>query len=82
MFNIIINLDRFYNKLLKIIWYSTWLWIHLQIKCKKCGKTYKEMFDTIVRCDYLEPGKGKPYEWHLCMICRKELINWFENNEY
>jgi len=51
---------------------------YLEVKCNKCGKNYKEMFDSVVRFDYLEPGKGKPYEWHLCMSCRKDLIKWFE----
>ena len=53
----------------------------MEIKCDKCQKTYKDMFDTIVRCDYDEPGKGKPYTWHLCMNCRKELVSWIENND-
>ena len=35
----------------------------------------------MVRCDYVELGKGKPYEWHLCMKCRKKLVNWIENSE-
>jgi hypothetical protein len=37
------------------------------------------MFDTIVFCDYAESGKGKPYKWHLCLNCRKKLINYIEN---
>jgi len=52
----------------------------MEVECNKCSKKYKDMFDTIVRCDYLEPGKGKPYEWHLCIECRKKLINWIKNN--
>ena len=48
------------------------------MRCEKCGKYYKEMFDTIVRLDYLEPGKGKPYEYHICMTCRKEIIGLFK----
>jgi NMD protein affecting ribosome stability and mRNA decay len=50
----------------------------MEITCQKCGRKYDEMFDTIVRCDYLEPGKGKPFEWHICMNCRKSLIQWFD----
>lgn len=52
----------------------------MEIKCDKCQKNYRDMFDTIVRCDYAEPGKGKPYEWHLCIECRKKLINWIKSN--
>jgi hypothetical protein len=52
----------------------------LEIECNKCGKKYKEIFDTIVRCDYSEPGKGKTYEWHLCMECRKKLINFIDKD--
>jgi len=52
----------------------------LEIECNKCGKKYRDIFDTIVRCDYSEPGKGKPYEWHLCMECRKKLINFIDKD--
>jgi hypothetical protein len=51
----------------------------MNIKCAKCDKTYKDIFDTLVRCDYVEPGKGKPYEWHLCLNCRKSLIKYFKD---
>ena len=47
--------------------------------CEKCGREYKEMFDTIVRIDYLEPGKGKPYTYHICMNCRKDIVSFIEN---
>ena len=30
----------------------------MDIKCYKCGRFYRDIFDTIVRCDYVEPGKG------------------------
>lgn len=46
--------------------------------CNKCGRFYEDMFDTTIRIDYTEPGKGKPYEYHICMKCRKELINQFK----
>jgi len=46
--------------------------------CDKCGKEYKDIFDTIIRMDYTESGKGKPYEWHVCVNCRKELIKYFK----
>lgn len=52
----------------------------MEIECSKCQNVYKDMFDTLVRCDYSEPGKGKPYEWHLCIKCRKKLINWMEDD--
>ena len=52
----------------------------MDIKCYKCGRSYRDIFDTLVRCDYVEPGKGKPYEWHLCIKCRKKLIDWIEND--
>lgn len=48
--------------------------------CDKCGRDYKDIFDTIVRMDYAEPGKGKVYTWHLCTKCRKELIEYFKWN--
>lgn len=50
----------------------------MTVKCSKCGKEYNDIFDTIVRCDYVETGRGKPYEWHICINCRKNLIKWFE----
>lgn len=46
--------------------------------CDRCKKRYKEIFDTLVRCDYAEPGKGKPYEWHLCVDCRKDVVRFIE----
>jgi len=54
----------------------------MEIKCDKCGKRYRDLFDTLVRCDYVEPGKGKPYEWHLCVDCRKKIVGWFEKNSF
>ncbi len=50
----------------------------MDLECTKCKKKYKDIFDTIVRCDYAIPGKGKAYEWHLCMNCRKNLIKYIE----
>ena len=47
--------------------------------CDKCGKSYPDLFDTIARIDYAEPGKGKPYEFHLCVSCRKQLVGWITN---
>ena len=52
----------------------------MEIKCDMCQKTYKDMFDTIVRCDYVEPRKGKPYEWLLCITRRKKLVNLVESD--
>ncbi|MBN2066390.1 MAG: hypothetical protein JW771_06245 [Candidatus Thermoplasmatota archaeon] len=48
----------------------------MNVTCDRCKKTYNDIFDTHVRIDYAEPGKGKPYEHHLCLSCRKELIKW------
>ena len=53
---------------------------YMAITCSKCHKIYRDMFDTVVRCDYVEPGKGKPYEWHLCIDCRKKLIYYFNDD--
>ena len=53
----------------------------IKMKCNKCGKEYHDAFDSILRLDYLEPGKGKPYTWHLCMNCRKKLINYINVDE-
>ena len=50
----------------------------MNVKCDRCGKTYEDLFDTIVRMDYAETGRGKPYECHLCLGCRKELIKWIK----
>ena len=52
----------------------------LVVICQKCGKSYREMFDTIVSLDYVEPGKGKPKQYHLCIDCRKNLLAWFEKH--
>jgi len=46
--------------------------------CEKCGKEYKDMFDTVIRIDYDEPGKGKPYEFHVCISCRKTIISFIK----
>lgn len=50
------------------------------LTCEKCGRTYQDMFDTVVRMDYAETGRGKPYEAHLCIDCRKQLIEWMGLN--
>ena len=49
------------------------------MNCEKCGKEYKDIFDTIIRIDYAEPGKGKPYEYHVCITCRKNIVSFIEN---
>jgi hypothetical protein len=51
------------------------------MRCDRCHKSYQDIFDSIVRLDYAEPGKGKPYEYHLCLACRKELIKWIETGK-
>jgi len=51
----------------------------MEIKCDRCNKSYNHLFNSIVRMDYEIPGKGKPYEYHLCINCRKELVKWIEN---
>ena len=48
--------------------------------CDRCRREFREVFDTIVRMDYIESGRGKPYEFHLCMDCRKALVNWIEES--
>jgi hypothetical protein len=48
------------------------------MSCDRCGREFQSVFDTIVRMDYVESGRGKPYEFHLCMDCRKALVNWIE----
>ena len=52
----------------------------MEIECDRCKKTYKKIFDSIVRMDYEIPGKGKPYGFHLCINCRKELVAWIESS--
>jgi len=52
----------------------------MKIKCDRCKKEYQDLFDTLVRYDYVEPGRGKPEEYHICLECRKELKNWFESD--
>jgi len=49
----------------------------MNIKCDRCGKTYGDLFDTI-HIDYVETGRDKPYDFHLCLGCRKELIKWIK----
>mgnify|MGYP006277153889 CR=1 FL=1 len=48
------------------------------MRCDRCGREFRDLFDTIVRIDYVEPGRGKPYEYHLCIDCRKGLVQWVE----
>ncbi len=51
----------------------------MNIKCDRCGKEYYDLHDTIVKYDYAEPGRGKPGQYHLCIDCRKKLIEFLEN---
>jgi len=51
------------------------------MKCDMCSKKYNNIFNTKVRLDYEETGKGKPYEWNLCLDCRKEIIKEFNYEE-
>ena len=46
----------------------------MKVKCNLCGKSYDKIFNTILRLDYEIPGRGKVYEWNLCMKCRKYII--------
>lgn len=48
----------------------------MKVKCDRCSKEYDEIFDTILRYDYAETGKGKPGKYHLCLDSRKELLRW------
>ena len=50
----------------------------LSVICDRCGRAYQDLFDTVVRMDYVETGRGKPYEMHLCVDCRKQLIDWMK----
>ncbi|MBN2603037.1 MAG: hypothetical protein JXA91_02760 [Candidatus Thermoplasmatota archaeon] len=50
----------------------------MKINCDKCGKDYDDLFDTVVRIDYSVTGRGKPCEFHVCLQCRKNLVNWIE----
>ena len=52
---------------------------NMDMKCSKCDRVYRDLFDTVVSCDYADPGKGKPYIWHLCLDCRKKLLCFLEN---
>jgi len=51
----------------------------MDIERDRCNRKYEDLFDTIVHVDYVETGRGKPYEYHLCLECRKDLIRWVEN---
>jgi len=53
----------------------------MKINCDKCGKDYQDLFDTVVRIDYAETGRGKPCDFHVCLQCRKNLINWIEGKK-
>ena len=46
--------------------------------CERCGRSYREVFDTIIHIDYAETGRGKPGLFHLCVDCRKDLLQWIE----
>jgi len=50
----------------------------INMMCDRCGKEFKESFATQIRMDYVEPGKGKMYEWHVCLECRKDIIKLFK----
>ena len=51
----------------------------MEMQCDRCGVKYDDLYDTIVTYDYAEPGRGKPGHYHLCLNCRKELIEWLES---
>lgn len=51
----------------------------MDVACDRCNRKYEDLFDTVVHVDYVETGRGKPYEYHLCLGCRKDLIRWVEN---
>ena len=50
----------------------------MKIKCDRCNAEYDDLYDTVVTYDFAEPGRGKPGHYHLCLNCRKKLMNWFE----
>ena len=50
------------------------------MQCDRCKREFRDLFDTIVRIDYVESGRGKPYEFHLCVNCRKAIISWLESS--
>ena len=41
---------------------------------------FREIFDSTLRIDYSEPGKGKLHEYHICLNCRKIVLDWIESN--
>ena len=49
--------------------------------CDLCSANYKDIFDSLLRLDYSEPGKGKLHEYHICMKCRKNVLDWLESNQ-
>ena len=34
---------------------------------ERCAKEYQDMVDTMIRMDYVELGKGTPFEIHVCL---------------
>ena len=48
--------------------------------CDFCSKNYGDTFDSILRIDYTEPGKGKLHEYHICLNCRKNVLDWLKSN--
>ena len=46
--------------------------------CYLCSANYRDIFDSFLRLDYTEPGKGKLHEYHICMKCRKNVLDWLK----
>ena len=49
--------------------------------CDFCSMEFGEIFDSTLRIDYSEPGKGKLHEYHICLNCRKIVLDWIESKK-
>ena len=48
--------------------------------CDLCSKNYGDIFDSVLRIDYIETGRGKIHEYHLCLDCRRNVLDWLESH--
>ena len=46
--------------------------------CDLCSTNFRDIFNSVLRIDYTETGRGKLHEYHLCLECRKRVLDWFE----
>ena len=55
-------------------------WMVWKMICDLCSTQFKDIFDSILRIDYAETGRGKLHEYHLCLKCRQNILNLLNSN--